>query len=348
MKNHVALLRKTACSLLVCLASAIACAASKNIVTVADSNGMTLYWDALSGSGVLEKNGHHVSFRVGDRMLLLDYSAVRLSDAPVQKDGVVTVTDNFISQAEQFFRTESTSNENLYKIGAILIDPGHGGKDPGASATHTIKGKKVTVVEKDICLDVGLRLYDLLRKKYPNKNIIMTRSTDKYLTLAQRTEIANGVKLKPDEAVLYISVHVNANDDPAASGYEVWYLTPGYRRQVLTSSVTNDKSVDSILNDMLEEEFTTESILISKFVEDGIQAQVGSLSASRGLKAEEWYVVRNAYMPSVLVETGFLTNPKEAALLCDKNYLQKLALGMYNGLVAFVSHFEQTRGFTGK
>ena len=98
---------------------------------------------------------------------------------------------------------------------------------------------------------------------------------------------------------------------------------------------------------MLEEEYTTESILIAKFITDGIQTQVGSLSESRGIKAEEWFVVRNANMPSVLIETGFLTNPAEAALLSDDKYLQKLSFGIYNGLQAFVTHFERSRGFTG-
>ena len=98
---------------------------------------------------------------------------------------------------------------------------------------------------------------------------------------------------------------------------------------------------------MMEEEYTTESILMAKFIEDGLNAQVGSLSPQRGIKEEEWFVVRNAKMPSVLVETGFLSNAEEAALLSDDNYLKKLSLGIYNGLGAFITHFERSRGFTG-
>ena len=98
---------------------------------------------------------------------------------------------------------------------------------------------------------------------------------------------------------------------------------------------------------MMEEEYTTESILIAKFILEGIGAQVGNLSKARGIKAEEWFVVRNTKMPSVLIETGFLSNKKEAALLLDDKYLQKLSFGIYNGLQAFVTHFERSRGFTG-
>lgn len=96
----------------------------------------------------------------------------------------------------------------------------------------------------------------------------------------------------------------------------------------------------------MEEEYTTESILIAKFIMDGIAAQVGNLSSARGIKAEEWFVVKNSNMPAVLIEVGFLSNEKEALLLADNSYLQKMSLGIYNGLSAFVTHFERSRGFT--
>ena len=177
----------------------------------------------------------------------------------------------------------------------------------------------------------------------------MTRNRDVYLSLNQRTEIANTVRLKDNEAILFISIHVNSNFNESASGYEVWYLSPGYRRQVLNAkSAGEEKSLLPILNSMMEEEYTTESILIAKFILDGMTAQVGSQTNSRGIKAEEWYVCKNSNMPSVLIELGFVTNKKEAALLHDDKYLQKLSFGIYNGLQAFVTHFERSRGFTGK
>ena len=104
-----------------------------------------------------------------------------------------------MNRAENFFKTES--DENPYRIGAILIDPGHGGKDPGTSKTQKINGKNVTLVEKNINLSVGLKLRDYLKKAYPDKQILMARSKDVYLSLNQRTEIANGVRLKDNEAI---------------------------------------------------------------------------------------------------------------------------------------------------
>ncbi len=324
---------------------AFADSASLNLISESEKLGATVYWDSLSGSGLLEKNGHQVSFRAGDGFVLQDYKKLALTDAPVIRDGVLYVTKAFLDSANKLFKTESAESKG-FKIGAILIDPGHGGKDPGAMMTHTIKGKKLTVREKDVNLAVGKMLYSRLKAAYPDKQILMTRSTDKFLSLAERTEIANGVKLGDKEAVLYVSVHVNSSLDKKASGYEVWYLSPGYRRTVLEKTGDVDKNLFNVMNSMMEEEYTTESILIAKFIMDGIAAQVGSLSSPRGIKAEEWFVVKNSNMPAVLIEVGFLSNEKEAALLADNSYLQKMGLGIYNGLSAFVTHFERSRGFT--
>jgi len=321
-------------------------ASSVNLLEQSSKNGTVMYWDTLSGTGLLEKNGHQVSFRTGENVVLLDNRKLALVDPPAVKDGTLTVTQDFIDELERFFKTDNGGGSS-FRVGAIIVDPGHGGKDPGAMQEHVINGKKVMIREKDITLAVGKMLYARLKAGYPDKKILMTRDTDVFLTLSQRTEIANSVNLKDHEAVIYISIHVNASLDKKASGYEVWYLTPDYRRTVLEKDKTTDKTLFPILNSMMEEEYTTESILIAKFIMDGMQSQVGSLSMSRGVKAEEWFVVRNANMPSVLVETGFLTNEKEAALLNDSGYLKKVSLGIYNGLSAFVTHFERSRGFTG-
>ena len=318
---------------------------TENLVTSAEKTGAQVYWDSLSGTGILEKNGHQLSFRAGDAVVLQDYKTIAFTDAPELRDGVLYVSRQFLSLAEKVFA--QTQDDAGYHIGAVLIDPGHGGKDPGAMDTHTINGKKVTVKEKDVNLAVGKMLYSRLKSAYPDKKILMTRDTDTFLSLSQRTDIANSVKLKDGEAILYVSVHVNSSLDKKASGYEVWYLSPGTRRTVLDKNATDDKNLFDIMNSMMEEEFTTESILIAKFIMDGLQAQVGNLATARGIKAEEWFVVKNSNMPAVLVEVGFLSNQKEAALLVDNAYLQKLSLGIYNGLAAFVTHFERSRGFTG-
>lgn len=310
----------------------------------AKTSGMTVYWDSLSESGMIEKNGHQLSFRNGEQIVLLDSLRMMITDAPQLKDNQLYVSKKFLDDSEEFFNQK---NDLPFKVGAILLDAGHGGKDPGALKTYKINGKNVTIQEKDINLKVSKMLYERLHAAYPDKQIILTRSTDKFLTLGERTDIANNVKVGENEAVLFISVHVNSSLNKTSSGYEVWYLSPGYRRTVLDkSAVDGDKNLFPILNSMLEEEYTTESIMIAKFIMDGLSAQIGKESTARGIRAEEWFVVKNSNMPAVLIELGFVSNEKEALLLNDDKYLKKATLGIYNGIAAFITHFERSQGFT--
>ncbi|OJF75986.1 MAG: N-acetylmuramoyl-L-alanine amidase [Treponema sp. CETP13] len=311
---------------------------------IAKITGSTLYWDGMSSNGILEKNGHHVSFSAYSNLVLLDYSEIKVCNTLTNKNGSIYADSNFLTTLQDLFN--SIPPESKYRIGAILIDPGHGGKDPGAMSTQVINGKKQTIREKDLTLTVGKDLYTMLLRTFPDKKVLLTRDDDYFLSLAQRTDKANSVVLQENEAILFVSVHANSAFDTTANGYEVWYLSPGYRRNVLTDS-SADKELQPILNSMMEEEFTTESILIAKYIDDGLAKEIGSFSLSRGIKEEEWFVCKNAKMPSVLVEMGFISNTQEAAYLIDKNYLHKVALGIYNGLVSFVKHFETSKGFTG-
>jgi N-acetylmuramoyl-L-alanine amidase len=145
---------------------------------------------------------------------------------------------------------------------------------------------------------------------------------------------------------LFISIHANASFNKNARGYEVWYLSPDYRRTVIdATNFTGSAEVVPILNAMMEEEFTTESIIIAQSIMKRFDESIGKLSPSRGIKAEQWFVVRNARMPSVLVELGFVTNLEDARLLSDRSYLMKLSEALYKGAVDFVGNFEKSGGF---
>lgn len=318
---------------------------SFNLIEKAGEKGISIYYDSLSENGMAEKNGHFVSFRVNEPVVLFDGMLMKVTDSPELKQNELFVTTNFMDVIESFFKYEEESIP--FRVGAILIDPGHGGKDPGANKSFNEGGKKFTVVEKDVNLKTGIYLYERLKAAYPDKKIIMTRSTDKFLSLGERTDIANSVSVGKDEATLFISIHVNSSLNKTASGYEVWYLSPGYRRTVLDKAdVDNDATLFPIVNSMMEEEYTQESVMIAKFIMDGLQPLIGSSSEARGIKAEEWFVCKNSNMPSVLIELGFLSNFKEACLLNDDQYLKKASLGIYNGISAFITHFERSKGFT--
>ncbi len=305
-----------------------------------------VFWDPLSGMAVLEKNGHLVNLRAGDGLVLLDYREAVALDPPDLRDGAIIVSTAFRDHVENFF--SSIPDPVSYRVGAILIDPGHGGKDPGAVGKATVEGKTVQVLEKDVVLTVAKDVHAQLRKRWPDKKIRLTRSDDRYISLEDRVGIANSINLAEHEAILYVSIHANAAFNKKSTGFEVWYLSQDYRRTVIDKSGGESAEILPILNSMMEEEFTTESILIAKSISDALDLQIGKQSPNRGLKEEAWFVVRNARMPSVLVELGFVTNPAEAALLSESGYLKKCAGGIYTGLVSFIEHFEQSRGFTAK
>ena len=320
--------------------------AQVSLADTAKRLGAELFWDPLSGSITLSCNSHLVSFRVDEELVLFDYRELALFDAPKKTDAGITISKAFSDRLSSFFTT--LPPPVMYRVGAILIDPGHGGKDPGAIGSAKINGKTVDIKEKDIVLKVAKDVLARLVQAYPDKKIFLTRVGDSYPSLEDRVEMANSVKLGEHEAILYLSIHANSAFDKSSSGFEVWYLTPDYRRTVIDRTASDSREILPILNSMMEEEFTTESILIAKSIMDGLDEKIGKQSHSRGLKEEAWFVVRNAKMPSVLVELGFVSNPAEAQLLADDQYLKKCASGIYNGMATFITRFEGSRGFTSK
>jgi len=202
-------------------------------------------------------------------------------------------------------------------------------------------------LEKDIVLKASKQLYDRLISVYPDKRVLLTRTGDTFPTLEERVIMANSVPVKDNEAILYISIHANASVNKTARGYEVWYLSPNYRRDLIDKSKFQDSDeIIPIINDMLQEEFTTESIMIAQAINRRIGEAMGRSLPARGLKAEEWFVVRNARMPSVLVELGFVTNETDAQILTSDESLKKLTDAIYKGITDFVTSFESSGGFT--
>lgn len=310
-----------------------------------------LQWDPLLQTGLLLTPEHRISFTAesGENSLpfIIDGRYVIYLSPPRYSGGTLFFPSETLQGLEKALASIKSTEQSLYRIAAIVIDPGHGGRDSGAVAEHTINKKKVTLQEKNITLSVGKQVYDALVARYPEKRILMTRTGDTYPTLEDRVSIANSIQLGEHEAILYISIHANASFNKNARGYEVWYLSPEYRRTVVDPKKYQESTeVIPILNAMLEEEFTTESILLAKYILGQLDTSLGDRIPSRGLKAEEWFVVRNAKMPSVLVELGFITNLQDAILMNDAAYLQKFSEALYKGIAEFVTNFEKTGGFT--
>ena len=310
-----------------------------------------LRWDPFFSSGALISGAHEAAFISGKEgetgMVLLDHQDIFTLPLPFLEQGVLKFPETFLNQVKSTFNRYMEEDRDRFRIAAIIIDPGHGGNDPGASWEHKIQGKVLKSVEKDITLKVSRMLYSSLTAAYPDKKILMTREGDTNPTKDARVSMANSIPLGKNEAAIYVSVHANSSLSGSARGFEVWYLTPSYRREVIDQTKYQDsKDVLPILNSMMEEELTTESILLANYILKRIGEAVGKQSPSRGLKAEEWFVVRNARMPAVLVELGFVSNETEALLMSDDAYLKNLSDALYKGISDFVVFFERAGGLT--
>lgn len=205
-----------------------------------------------------------------------------------------------------------------FAIRTVVVDPGHGGRDPGAVSRRGCK-------EKDINLQVSKYLKEELEKK--GFNVILTRSKDIYLTLEERVEIA-----KKHKADIFISIHANSNRSRSIKGTEVYYLSPSQfdsqKRAVSLAKTTNlweislPLEVRTILWDLcLTKNYTLSvelsQVLFSTFKNLGFNVKQPKKAA--------FYVLKNAYVPSILVEMGYLSNTYEEKTLRQKHYQKKIA-----------------------
>ncbi len=344
--NAFARVRRALCLCAAFALFAAAARADESLDAAAKRLGARLVYDPLTGTGSVERSDFRVAFKTGFPFFSFDGALRRLE--PVRAEGgVLTLPESSGSALAAYFSERETERKSHFRVAVIVIDPGHGGKDPGAIGEHKVGSGTLRVLEKDLALATALRLRDRLRSAFPDRDIVMTRDTDTYPTLEERVAKAHSVELESNEAVIYVSIHANASFNKKANGYEVWYLDPDYRRRDLVDpkkASEADPSIVSIWNNMLEEEYTTESFMLAKRISTRLAETLGDATRNRGIRAEQWFVVRNAKMPSVLVELGFVTEPDEARKLADRAYLSKLGDAVYNGVVDFIDNFEKRGG----
>jgi N-acetylmuramoyl-L-alanine amidase len=314
----------------------------------------SLIWDPQAGQGQFELSGKQlgeagdrVSFRVGFPWALVNYRyLVAWPDIRRTAEGLEFSRQGLENLRKHYENALRRAEQP--RVAAILIDPGHGGSDSGAVGSYMEGQQARRLLEKDVVLSVSRALHELLSAEYPDRKIQLTRATDEYLKLEDRAALANTVPLGEHEAVIFISVHANASFNKEARGYEVWVLPGDYRRQLVDAgSLDQDhRELAPILNVLLEEEYAIESITLARRVLESLDRETGAQSVNRGIREESWFVVRNARMPSILIELGFVTNAQEAALLAQEQYLRSLARSIYTGVRSFVHAFEKTKGFT--
>ncbi len=328
----------------------LAGAFGQSLIELAQSTASHVWVDPDRQVILLANSRASVSFDPSARLAVSGDKIFELASVTQNSQGVFLQERDF-QQLKAWLEEEKPASSGFKvpletshpDLKVIVLDPGHGGKDPGCMATHTIDGKRVTLEEKNLTLAVVLDLAKLLRQRYPDKKIVLTRTGDTYPTLAERVKIANSQKLGKNEGILYLSVHFNASINQNARGQEYWYVPPDYQRDVLSVRAA-DKMPEAavpVMNAWLDSEYKQESYDLAHDLSVSVSQVLGKKEPERGVKENPWYVVRHTRMPAVLAEMGFLTNPEEAALLENPAYLKKLAYGLYNGIQVFIQNFEE-------
>ena len=227
-------------------------------------------------------------------------------------------------------------------IDVIVLDPGHGGPDSGAVGSNGL-------VEKEVTLDVAMRLAELLRNQGGLK-VILTRQSDTLVPLEERTSIANR-----EGADLLVSIHTNASRKRSPRGCETFFLSSAKTDEARAAEALENSSIrferpgqtaektadlDYILMDLVQSEYLRESqdlaAMIQKRLTEGLSIP------GRGVNQAGFVVLNKAYMPAVLVETAFISNRKEESLLNKASFRQKIAQALYESIMQFKRKYEST------
>jgi N-acetylmuramoyl-L-alanine amidase len=228
------------------------------------------------------------------------------------------------------------------KIGRIVIDAGHGGHDTGTIGPTGL-------MEKDLCLDVALRLGKIIQQRLPGADVVYTRSDDTFVPLEERTHIANEAK-----ADLFISIHANSSHDHGARGIETYYLnlkgSPDAMEVASRENATAQESVhdlEDLVKKIARSEKIDESREFAADIQDSlakrIQKQYKPVK-DRGVRKAPFVVLIGADMPSILTEISFLSNPADEQLLKKPDHRQRVAEGLYQGVASYLQSLNSMTG----
>ncbi len=226
-------------------------------------------------------------------------------------------------------------------VSRIIIDPGHGGRDYGAPGY--LKG----VHEKNVVLQISRRLAKMIRKELKYE-VYLTRNRDRFLTLEERTAIAN-----TKSADLFISIHTNSHRNPRAYGIETYFLNLATDDEAIrvaamenATSTKNISDLQTILSDLMQNAKINESSRLAGYVQSSMVRHLKNKRYSRikdkGVKQAPFYVLLGAQMPAVLVETSFISNPRECKRLTTPKYQERLCEAIIKGIKTYIRETSPT------
>lgn len=317
-----------------------------SLFTLCDLKGISWDYDVITRSVSLNKDSHQIKLLVGDNMVFVDGTPRQLNYPVDIYEGAIVVPYKFREQIlDVLFKEEKLTPKAVYplsNIKKVIIDAGHGGRDPGAIGKTGLK-------EKDVTLDIAKRLENLLQEQ--GIEVIMTRSRDTFVPLPQRVAIANNCR-----ADLFLSIHANANRARSLNGVEVYYISPrisdserafasARNGQLLnlddTCYLSNSLDLKAILWDMIYNYNRAESIELSKVICKAIANNLETRLI--GVKSANFQVLRGASVPAILIEVGFLSNSSEERSLSEPSYRQRVAQAINQGLEDYGREFALTK-----
>jgi len=326
------------------------------LILVCDAYGIDWTWDPVLKSASLKNGKREVRLIVGEYKAYTN-GIIDVQERPVVfHKGVVCIPSGFLKTVfNKFFSVVSTgpfpasgkgqrtwqpSAASPYGIKRIVLDAGHGGRDPGAIGRDGIK-------ERYITLDITEKVKGLLEAE--DIEIILTRYNNTFIPLERRSEIAN-----QEDVDLFISIHANASKSRLLKGFEVYYLSEAIddnqralsaaknaTLQIDKGSIYNrTKSLDAILWDLELTEDRRSSIELAKCILSKVD------SKRQRLRGAKFHVLKGARMPAVLVEVGYISNRDECAKLGGRKYRTRVAQQITEGVLEYKRRFENSGGFT--
>ncbi|RMF61010.1 MAG: hypothetical protein D6743_14165 [Calditrichaeota bacterium] len=232
------------------------------------------------------------------------------------------------------------NDQAKWRFDTIVIDPGHGGKDPGTIGRHG-------TYEKDVVLGIGLQLRKILKRKMKDVKVIMTRDSDRYISLKERTRLAN-----KHQGKLFISIHANWNRNSRVHGATTYFLGLAKSEEALEIAQRENAVIkyddggeysdlteeQIILAAMAQNAYNKESQDFADIIQHELHQQTGI--ANRGVKQAGFYVLVGASMPNVLIETAFMSNKREEKMLRSSSFQKKVAEAIYRSIKKFKEKYE--------
>ncbi len=269
-----------------------------------------------------------------------DYTTSEVLNVDGSKDILIAIHNKAFSNA-----ADNDKNKEKWKFDVIVLDAGHGGKDAGAIGINGVK-------EKDVNLGITLALGRLIAKEMKDVKVVYTRKTDTFVELYRRGQIAN-----ENDGKLFISIHCNSTPKKPtdATGFEVYLLRPGRTKEAISIAERENSVIQYEENPKRYEKLTDENFILVSMAHSAYMRYSEKFSElvdktyslqtdipSRGVKQAGFYVLVGASMPSVLVETGFISNRHDANYISGKKGQEKIAESIFNAIKTYKKFYEST------